>query len=62
MKIYHFDEKTKEYITLTEAEADPEETRIQAKFVPLVPANATLIPPPECADCEAAYYNRETNS
>lgn len=47
MNIYHYDEKTKEFLNAAKAEANPEETRIQGKFVPLVPANSTLIAPPE---------------
>ncbi len=42
MYIYNFDENTKEYLSTGLAEADPEETKNKGKFVPLVPANATL--------------------
>ena len=47
MNIYNYDEKTKEYLSTIIAEADPEETKLKGKFVPLVPANATLIEVPE---------------
>lgn len=47
MYIYEYDEKTKEYLGFMEADADPEETIIQNIFIPLVPANYTLIEPPD---------------
>lgn len=43
MNIYNYDEDTKEYLFTSEAEADPAETEKQGKFIPLIPANATLI-------------------
>lgn len=46
MNIYNFHSITKEYLTTVVAEADPAETKKQGKFIPLVPANATLIEPP----------------
>lgn len=46
MFIYHYDEFTKEYLYKSEAEADPAETELQGKFIPLVPAYATLLEPP----------------
>lgn len=46
MFIYHYDEFTKEYLYKSEAEADPAETELQGKFIPLIPAYATLLEPP----------------
>ena len=42
MNIYNYDENTKEYLSTVEADSDPVETELQGKFVPLIPANATL--------------------
>lgn len=47
MNIYTYDAKTLEYKQTLVAEADPEETKLQGKFVPLVPAYATQTAPPE---------------
>ena len=55
--IYDYDENTKEYLGFREADADPEETKIQGKFIPLVPANAVLTAPPEYGENEIAVYN-----
>lgn len=46
MNLYNYDENTKEYLYTSVAEADPEETKIQGKFIPLIPANCTEIPIP----------------
>lgn len=46
MNLYNFDPITKEYLSTATAEADPLETKIKGKFVPLVPSYATLIEPP----------------
>lgn len=43
MNIYNYDEITKEYLSTEVAEANPLETELQGQFVPLVPANATLL-------------------
>ena len=43
MNLYNYDENTKEYLYTSVAEADPEETKIQGKFIPLIPANCTEI-------------------
>lgn len=51
MNIYNFNKETKEYLSTVPAEADPEASKIQGVFVPLLPANSTLTPPPE--------YNKE---
>lgn len=42
MNIYKYSKITKEYLSIGIAEADPEETKLQGEFVPLVPADATL--------------------
>ena len=46
MFVYLYDKNTKEYLTSMEADKDPEETLLQGKFVPLLPANSTLMVPP----------------
>lgn len=51
MNIYNYDEITKEYLSTTIAEADPQETINKGEFIPLVPANSTLKEIPE--------YNQE---
>lgn len=59
MNIYNYDEKTKEYLSTTIAEADPEETKLKGKFVPLIPANATLIDLPEYGENEIPVFKNE---
>lgn len=61
MKIYHYDKSTKEFTFAAEAEANPEETKIKGEFVPLIPACATTIEPPEIKENEAAVFNIEIN-
>ncbi len=56
IKLYNFDPETKEYTGFSEAEADPEETLLQGKFIPLVPAHSTLIVPPECGENEIPVF------
>ena len=56
MNIYCYDETTKEYLMTRKADADPEETRIQGRFIPLVPANATLIAIPEYRENEIPVF------
>lgn len=46
MLIYNYDKTTREYLSCQKAEADPEATRKQGKFIPLMPACSTLIEPP----------------
>ncbi len=46
MKIYLYDKETKEYLGCKEADADPAETKLQGKFVPLLPACSVLNSPP----------------
>ena len=54
--IYNYDENKKEYLGFREADADPEETKIQGKFIPLVPANAVLTAPPDFGENEIPVY------
>lgn len=56
MNIYCYDETTKEYLITRKADADPEETRIQGRFIPLVPANSTLIAIPEYRENEIPVF------
>ena len=56
MNIYNFDLMTKEFLTATTAEADPAESRKQGKFIPLIPANATLIEPPTVEANQVAVF------
>ena len=57
MKIYNFDEITKEYIGSEEALIDPLETEKQGKSIFLVPANAVLEEPPAAEDGKAVIYS-----
>ncbi len=59
MNIYNYDEKTKEYLSTTTAEVDPEETKLKGEFVPLLPANATLIELPEYGENEILVFENE---
>lgn len=54
--IYDYDKDTKEYLGFREADADPEETKIQGRFIPLVPANAVLTAPPDYGENEIPVY------
>lgn len=47
MLVYNYNKNTREYLSSQIVDSDPEATRLQGKFVPLIPANATLIPPPQ---------------
>ena len=60
MNLYNFDPNTKEYLMTTIASADPMETKIKGEFVPLVPAYATLVEPPNTDENEAAVFNGTT--
>lgn len=46
MNIYYYDKNTKEYLATGICDANPEESKLQEKFVPLVPAFATIEPLP----------------
>ena len=56
MKIYLYDKNTFEYLRTAEAEADPEETKIQGHFIPLLPACSTLAEPPEFGENEIPVF------
>lgn len=57
MYIYNYDNKTKEYLNKQIADSNPEETRIKGKFVPLIPANATLLEVPEYEENQIPVFN-----
>ena len=57
MKIYNFDEITKEYIGAEDALLDPLETKKQGKEVYLIPANAVLEEPPAAVEGKAVIYS-----
>ena len=59
MLIYNYDKNTKEYTFSQVAEKDPEETRRQGQFVPLVPAYATLLEPLSNKTGYAICFNGE---
>lgn len=61
MRIYHYDKNTKEYTIETVACKDPEESKLKGEFVPLIPAYATSIKPPELKENEAAVFDVENN-
>ena len=56
MNLYNYDKNTKEYLSTTIADADPAETKKQGKFIPLIPANATLIEPPTVEINQVAVF------
>ena len=58
MFIYLYDEKTKGYLGKSEADSNPEETKLQGKFVPLVPSNATLLAPPEYGENQIPVFEK----
>lgn len=60
MNLYNFDPNTKEYLMTTIASADPMETKIKGEFIPLVPAYATLVEPPNTGEGEVAIFNGES--
>ena len=60
MKIYNYDDKTKEFLSISEAEYDPAELAINHKKVYLLPANSTKMKPPKTGDYEVAVWN-DTN-
>lgn len=60
MNLYNYDKNTKEYLSTTIASADPMETKIKGEFIPLVPAYATLVEPPNTDENEAAVFNGTT--
>lgn len=56
MMIYCYDRSTKEYLYSSIAEADPEETKIQGRFIPLLPAYSTLTAPPEYGENQIPVF------
>ncbi len=54
--IYEYSSETFEYVGKREADADPEETKIKGEFVPLIPANATLVEPPVIDEGHVAVF------
>lgn len=56
MNIYHYSPITKEFLNSTIAESNPEETKKQGKFVPLIPANSTLTAPPKVNKNQIAAF------
>ena len=56
MYIYHYSRTTGEYLSKSIADADPVETKKQGKFVPLIPAYATLLEPPETEENETPVF------
>lgn len=59
IRIYHYDKDTKEFTFSTMADLDPEETKLKGHPVPLVPAYATTIEPPELKDNETLVFDIE---
>lgn len=57
--IYNYGVKDKEFLSKEIAPKDYEESKIQNKFVALVPAYATLLEPPKCGENEIAIYSSE---
>lgn len=57
MYIYVYDDITREYLYKDTVEKDPEESRKQGKFVPLVPAYATLLEPLDAKEGYAVVFN-----
>lgn len=57
MKVYNYDRFTKEYIGESSADKDPEQSLKLGKFVPLVPAYATLEEPLEAKEGYAIVFN-----
>ncbi len=61
MRIYHFDKDTKEFTYSTMAECNPEETKLKGRFVPLIPANATIVEPPKIKENEVLIFDIKNN-
>lgn len=54
--IYQYDSDTGEYLNKQVADKDPEETKKRGEFIPLVPAYATLVKPPEVDNGHVAVF------
>ena len=59
MKVYLYDDETKEFLREEEAFVDPLETKKQGKKVYLLPANATFKQPKETKRGKAIVFNGE---
>lgn len=59
MKLYLYNEITKEYIETIEAYIDPEETKIAGKEVYMYPANSTDLEPPLVGDNEIVLFEND---
>lgn len=59
MKLYLYDEITKEYIETIEAYIDPEETKIAGKEVYMYPANSTNLEPPLVGNNEIVLFEND---
>lgn len=57
--VYIYSELTNEYIGKKQAEIDPEESKVQGHFVPLVPKFATLLEVPEYGENEIPVFENE---
>lgn len=56
--VYNYSAETKEYIGQQQADKDPAESSAKGKFIPLVPANATLLEPPEVEENQIQIYSK----
>lgn len=56
MLIYNYDKTTHEYLSTQNVDADPMATKRQGKFVPLLPANSTLIEPPNYTENQIPVF------
>ena len=59
MKLYLYDEFTKEYVETIEAYLDPEETKIKGEEVYMYPANSTNIEPPTTVENEVCIFEAD---
>ena len=60
MKVYIFDEDTKEYLEERDALLDPEESKFQGEPIYLNPANSTREEPPNTSANEVAIWENES--
>lgn len=56
--VYNYSAETKEYIGQQQADKDPAESLAKGKFIPLVPANATLLQPPAVEENQIQIYSK----
>lgn len=56
--VYNYSAETKEYIGQQQADKDPAESLAKGKFIPLVPANATLLQPPTVEENQIQIYSK----